>query len=92
MLDLKLIRDDPETVRRAVRAKGMPDALRKLDQAILLDEEHRLLRGDLEAKQAERNMSSKRIGDLKRRGEGAEDLIREMASLSDEVKRLSTLR
>ena len=88
MLDLKLIRDDPETVRRAVRAKRMPDALHKLEQAILLDEENRLLRTDLEAKQAERNASSKQIGDLKRRGEPADDLIREMGTLSDEVKRL----
>ena len=88
MLDLKLIRDDPETVRRAVRAKRMPDALQKLDQAILLDEENRLLRSDLEAKQAERNASSKQIGDLKRRGRPADDLIREMGFLSDEVKRL----
>ncbi len=88
MLDLKLIRDSPETVRRAVRAKRMPDALQKLEQAILLDEENRLLRGDLEAKQAERNASSKQIGDLKRRGENADDLIREMGFLSDEVKRL----
>ena len=88
MLDLKLIRDDPETVRRAVRAKRMPDALQKLDQAILLDEENRLLRSDLEAKQAERNASSKRIGELKRRNENADDLIRAMGTLSDEVKRL----
>lgn len=88
MLDLRLIRDDPETVRRAIRAKQMPDALTRLDQTILLDEEHRLLRSDLEAKQAERNASSKRIGELKRKGENADDLIREMGALSDEVKRL----
>jgi len=88
MLDLRLIRENPEAVRRAVRAKQMPDALNALNQALLLDEEYRLLRNDLEAKQAERNASSKRIGDLKRRGEAADDLIREMGALSDEVKRL----
>ncbi len=88
MLDLRLIREDPETVRRAIRAKQMPGALKRLDQTLLLDEEHRLLRSDLEAKQAERNASSKRIGELKRRGENADDLIREMGTLSDEVKRL----
>ena len=88
MLDLRLIREDPETVRRAVRAKQLPEALETLNQVLLVDEEHRLLRSDLEAKQAERNASSKRIGDLKRRGEDAADLIREMGSLSEEVKRL----
>lgn len=88
MLDLKLIRDDPEAVRRAIRAKQLPDVLGTFNQVVLLDEEHRLLRSDLEAKQAERNTSSRRIGDLKRRCESADDLIHEMGTLSDEVKRL----
>ncbi len=88
MLDLRLIRENPEAVRRAVRAKQLPDVLETLNQVLLADEEHRLLRSDLEAKQAERNASSKRIGDMKRRGEAADDLIREMGKLSEEVKRL----
>ena len=88
MLDLRLIREDPEAVRRAVRAKQLPEALEALNQALLVDEEHRLLRGDLEAKQAERNASSKEIGQLKKRGESADELIREMGAVSDEVKRL----
>ena len=88
MLDLRLIRDHPEAVRRAVRAKGLPEALAALDQALLIDEEHRLLRSDLEAKQALRNASSREIGQLKKRGENADALIREMSAVSDEVKRL----
>ena len=87
MLDLKFIRDNPETVRKAIRDKQL-DTLPKLDQLLLIDEEYRLLRSDLEEKQAERNASSKKIGELKRRGESAEDLIRSMGELSSEVKRL----
>ena len=88
MLDLRLIRENPEAVRRAIRAKQMQGVLGTLDQVILLDEEHRLLRSDLEAKQATRNASSKEIGQRKRRGENADDLIREMGTVSEEVKRL----
>ena len=88
MLDLRLIRENPEAVRRAVRAKQLPEALEALNQALLVDEEHRLLRGDLEAKQALRNASSKEIGQRKRRGESADELIREMGAVSEEVKRL----
>ncbi len=87
MLDLKFIREDPETVRQAIRAKQL-NASPKLDQLLLTDEEYRLLRQDLEEKQAERNASSKQIGELKRRGESAEDLIRAMGELSGEVKSL----
>ena len=87
MLDLKFIRDNPETVRKAIRDKQL-DALPKLEQLLLTDEEYRLLRTDLEEKQAERNASSKQIGKLKRRGESADDLIRAMGELSGEVKSL----
>ncbi len=88
MLDLKFIRENPDTVRRAIRAKRLPDALESLEQLLLVDEEHRLLRRDLEEKQALRNASSKRIGELKRRGEDAEGLMREMGEVAAEVKRL----
>jgi seryl-tRNA synthetase len=88
MLDLKTIRDNHERVRSAIRQKQLGDAASKLDELLLLDEENRLLRGDLESKQAERNASSKRIGELKRKGENADELIRSMGQLSDEVKRL----
>ncbi len=87
MLDLKFIRENPETVRKAIRDKQL-HTLPKLEQLLLIDEEYRLLRSDLEEKQAERNASSKKIGELKRRGESAEDLIREMGELSGEVKSL----
>ncbi|MEX2534204.1 MAG: serine--tRNA ligase [Trueperaceae bacterium] len=88
MLDLRFIRENPESVRRAIRAKQLPDAIATLDKLLLVDEEHRLLRQDLEEKQAKRNASSKEIGDRKRNGEQADELIREMGSLSAAVKRL----
>jgi seryl-tRNA synthetase len=88
MLDIKFIREHPERVRKAIRDKQMPHAEAKLTQLLLVDEELRLLKRDLEEKQALRNSSSKKIGDLKRKGEDATDLMREMGTLSEEVKRL----
>ena len=87
MLDLKFIRDNSEAVRKAIRDKQL-DTLPKLEQLLLTDEEYRLLRTDLEEKQAERNASSKQIGELKRKGKSADDLIRAMGELSSEVKSL----
>ena len=87
MLDIKFIRDHPDTVRRAIRAKGL-QIEPKLDQLLLVDEEYRLLRSDLEEKQARRNSESKKIGELKRRGENADALVREMGGLAEEVKKL----
>ncbi|MEJ2667883.1 MAG: serine--tRNA ligase, partial [Deinococcales bacterium] len=88
MLDLRFIRENPDAVRRGIRAKQFPEALESLEQLLLTDEEHRLLRRDLEAKQALRNANSKRIGELKRRGEDADELVREMGAVAADVKRL----
>ncbi|MBA2665714.1 MAG: serine--tRNA ligase [Trueperaceae bacterium] len=88
MLDLRHIRDHPEQVRRAIRAKQLPEALAALDALLLADEGRRLARADLEAKQAVRNAASKEIGARKRRGEGAEELMAQMTEVSSEVKRL----
>jgi len=88
MLDPALLRDHPETVRRSVRAKKIDGAEAALDALLLADEEYRLLRQDLEAKQARRNSESRAIGERKRAGEDADELIRGMGELSAEVKRL----
>jgi seryl-tRNA synthetase len=88
MLDIKFIREHPEAVRKAIRDKQMSEAEGKLTQLLIVDEEFRLLKKDLEDKQALRNANSKKIGDLKRKGENADDLMREMGTLSEEVKRL----
>ncbi len=88
MLELRFIREHPDDVRRAIRAKQLPDAEASLDALLSADEEARILRQDLESLQAERNASSKRIGDLKRQGEDASELMRAMAEVSANVKRL----
>ncbi len=88
MLELRYIRENAETVRRAIRAKQLPDALASLDAVLVADEHRRLLRGDLEALQARRNAASREIGARKQRGDDADDLMREMSEVAVEVKRL----
>ena len=88
MLDMKVIRETPDIVRKAIRDKQLGESEQSLNQLLLLDEENRLLRSDLETKQAMRNANSKKIGELKRKGENADELMHEMSQLSDEVKKL----
>lgn len=88
MLDIKLIRDNPDLVRKAIRDKQMLEVETQLNQVLMLDEEAKLLRQDMEQKQALRNANSKKIGELKRKGESAEALMNEMAQVSESVKKL----
>ena len=88
MLDLKFIRDNPDVVRRAMRAKMLGESEPKLDQLLMTDEELRIVRRDLEVLQAERNASSKLVAEMKRRGENDAALMDRLAAVSDDVKRL----
>ena len=61
MLDLKRIRDDPETVRAALARRGA-DLPAALDRVLELDRRRRELLPELEGLRAEQNEANARIG------------------------------
>ncbi len=60
MLDIKLIREDPDTVREALARRGVQDA-DGLDRVVELDERRRALLPELEGLRAEQNEANARI-------------------------------
>ena len=67
MLDLKLIRSDPERVKAALARRG---AAEQVDELLALDARRRELLPEIEGAQAERKTLSKQIGEAKQRGRG----------------------
>ena len=65
MLDLKLLRSEPERVKAALARRG---AGGEVDELLALDARRRELLPTVEDAQAERNAASKRIGEIKREG------------------------
>lgn len=63
MLDMRLIREESERVRDALRKRHMDPTV--VDQVLSLDEKRRLLIQDVEEMRAERNVVSKEIGRMK---------------------------
>ena len=63
MLDLNLIREQPEVVRQSMSARQMDSS--PVDAVLALDEQRRSLIQDVEALKAERNAVSKEIGRMK---------------------------
>ena len=88
MLDVRSLREDPDTVRAGLARRGDPATGEQLDRAIHLDAERREILGEVETLKAERNDASRRIGDRKRAGEEADDLIAEMQVVADRIKQL----
>ncbi|MCS6910588.1 MAG: serine--tRNA ligase [Anaerolineales bacterium] len=65
MLDLNLIRTQPDTVKHAVRVRQDPALVTKVDEILALDQQRRDLLKEVEALKAERNLVSKEIGRMK---------------------------
>jgi seryl-tRNA synthetase len=89
VISLQLIRDDPESVKRAVARKGEPtDAIDRLSAA---DVSRRALEAQVNDLRAERNDGNRRLGELIRSGEAAEaeSLKARMAALSESIDSLS---
>ena len=66
MLDLRLIRSDPERVKQALARRG---AAGGVDELLALDARRRELLPEIENAQAERKTLSKQVGEAKQRGE-----------------------
>ena len=85
MIDITLLRNDPERVKKAVADKGEKA---DIDEIIRLDAEWRKRVQETEQKQAVRNRVSREIGKAKKEGRDAEGAVKEMQSLSSEIKQL----
>ena len=80
MLDIKRIKDDPEGVKAALRAKEVDcDAI--VDRILELDELRRTLITDTENRKARQNKVAKEIPALKKQGKDVSAIFAEMAEL-----------
>jgi seryl-tRNA synthetase len=87
MLDIRRLRNDPEGVK-APLAKRDPALGDSVDRVLALDEERREALATVNDLKAERNESSKRIGEIKRDGGDAEGLILAMREVGDRITAL----
>jgi len=88
MLDIKIIRDNPESVRAAMQTLGADDA--PVSLVVRLDERRRAILAQVESLRAERNTGSKRVGQLIRDGKRVEgeELRHQMSRIGDEIRAL----
>ena len=83
MLDLGLIRRDPERVRRSAKRRGLDPAF--VDEVLRLDEEYRSALTAAESAQAEKNRLSAEIGKAADKAAAARDLRPKLDDLSRRI-------
>jgi seryl-tRNA synthetase len=84
MLDVKMVRANPDEVRRALARRG--DSTASLDEFLALEEERRRLLTDVESRRAARKRASDEIAVVKKAGGDAEQAIAAMRTLGDAIK------
>ena len=72
MLDIKLVRENPELVKENIRKKFQDSKLVLVDEVVALDTEYRTIRKKADDLRAKRNSDSKQIGMLLKEGKKAE--------------------
>ncbi len=89
MLDIRLIKENPEEIKARLLAKGR-DCGEEIDRILALDEKRRDLIHDGEQLKARQNKASKEIPMRKKAGEDVAPLLAEMKAISEEIKTSDT--
>lgn len=83
MLDIKVLRTEPDKIRQALKNRNND---LDITPAIELDKQRRELLADVEQKKAKQNEITKQIPAMKKAGENTDAVFAEMKELSDEIK------
>ncbi len=84
MLDIRRIKENPEEVKRLLRAKEV-DCDEAVDKILELDQKRRELIASTEAKKAEQNKVSKQIPVLKKQGQDVAPIFQQMTELKNQI-------
>ncbi|MCL2100646.1 MAG: serine--tRNA ligase [Fibromonadales bacterium] len=87
MLDIKKIRENPEFYRLETEKRNSGISI---DEVLELDAKRRELIAETEKLKAERNVASKKIGELKKAGQNADSAVEEMRSVGDKIADLDS--
>ena len=88
MIDIKLIRENPELVKENIKKKFQDQKLELVDEVKKLDEDYRALRVRADELRGRRNTISKEIGQLMKQGlkDKVEEVKAEVAKIAKEIE------
>ena len=85
MLDIKLIRENPQLVRENLKKRHDPELLKRLDELIKKDERYRDVLKKLEELRHKRNVVTADVAELKKQKKPVESKIKEMKKVGEEI-------
>lgn len=86
MLDITLLRKELDTVIAKLESRKTPQAFLNVEAFSALESERKTIQSRTEELQASRNSLSKQIGQLKAKGESADEVMAQVAELKTELE------
>src|SRR3954466_2486155 len=88
MLDIRLIREQPDLVRDRLATRGGDDAA-KIDEVLRVDTERRKAETALQQLNADRKRLSKEIGGKRAKGEPTQEIEEQVRQIGDQITGLN---
>ena len=85
MLDIKLIRENPEKINELLKRRN-PEL--SIDAVLEVDEERRKIQFATDELRAKRKSESQKIGEMKKAGQNTDEIQAEVKKIGDEIKEL----
>jgi seryl-tRNA synthetase len=86
MIDIKLLREDPELFKRNYSRMRKPRLIEKVNELVEKDKQLRVLKGSLDGLRAKRNVLSEEVNKLKKAGKSIDEVLKRIKSLPSEIK------
>lgn len=83
MLDIKLIRENPEKINELLKRRN-PEL--SIDEILQIDTQRRAIQTQADELRAKRKTESQQIGDMKKRGENTDAIQEDVRKMGDEIK------
>ena len=90
MLDIRLIRESPDVIRRDLAKRNAPEKAKLLDDVIRWDKEWREALANADALKRRRNEITRQIAEAKKAGKATDKLRKEAADLPKRIDALDT--
>jgi seryl-tRNA synthetase len=88
VLDIELIRRDPDAVVVALSRRGIEDARERVDEVLALDARRREVLPEMEGLRSERKSASERIGAAKKAGDDPQEAMAAVREIGERIKSL----
>ncbi len=90
MLDIRLVRESPDIVRRDLAKRNAPEKAKLLDDVIRWDKEWREALANADALKRRRNEITRQVAEAKKAGKATDKLRKEAADLPKQIDALDT--